>query len=234
MRKINLNKRLNIFIDETGEFGFGKKSATYYGVSFVCHEQGDSIKKHLERLTERLEYLNFGSMVHMGELVAGHGDFEGMSIAERRKVYIQLYKFATSVPAYYHSVILDKRILNTNPILKNTISQEIQTFVLDNLEYLQQFDEIKIYYDDGQKPLRKIIDNVFGRLGGYERKTEFNHTEKKLFQVADMLTYIDKLIYKYDHKIKFTKTEMGFFSYKDINRIKRELRGHRLQQKQRF
>lgn len=28
-------KRLSIFIDETGEFGFGKGSSRLYGVSFV-------------------------------------------------------------------------------------------------------------------------------------------------------------------------------------------------------
>lgn len=37
-------KRLNIFVDETGEFGFGKKSSRLYGVSFTFHEQDNDIK----------------------------------------------------------------------------------------------------------------------------------------------------------------------------------------------
>ena len=36
-------KRLNIFVDETGEFGFDKGASELYGVSFTFHEQDDDI-----------------------------------------------------------------------------------------------------------------------------------------------------------------------------------------------
>ena len=36
-------KRLNIFIDESGDFGFTKGSSELYGVSFTIHESDDSI-----------------------------------------------------------------------------------------------------------------------------------------------------------------------------------------------
>lgn len=36
-------KRLNIFVDETGEFGFDKGTSELYGVSFTFHEQTDDI-----------------------------------------------------------------------------------------------------------------------------------------------------------------------------------------------
>ena len=32
-------KRLNIFVDETGEFGFGNGASRLCGVSFIFHEQ---------------------------------------------------------------------------------------------------------------------------------------------------------------------------------------------------
>jgi hypothetical protein len=35
----DLMKRLNIFVDETGEFGFDDGSSRLYGVSFTFHEQ---------------------------------------------------------------------------------------------------------------------------------------------------------------------------------------------------
>lgn len=39
-------KRLNIFIDETGGFGFGDGTSRLYGISFVFHEQNnESVKK---------------------------------------------------------------------------------------------------------------------------------------------------------------------------------------------
>ena len=36
-------KRLNIFVDETGEFGFGNGASELYGVSFTFQEQNDNI-----------------------------------------------------------------------------------------------------------------------------------------------------------------------------------------------
>ena len=38
-------KRLNIFVDETGEFGFEKGTSELYGVSFTFHEQDNDISK---------------------------------------------------------------------------------------------------------------------------------------------------------------------------------------------
>ena len=46
-----------------------------------------------------------------------------------------------------------------------------------------------------------------------------------------MLTYVDKLLYKYDAGYKFTKTELSFFDVRIIAKIKRELSKHRLEQK---
>ena len=66
---------------------------------------------------------------------------------------------------------------------------------------------------------------------GYEQISDFDHQEKKLFQVADMLTYVDKIIYKYKHGIKLTKTETAFFDIRHIKMIKSELMKHRLNSK---
>ena len=52
---------------------------------------------------------------------------------------------------------------------------------------------------------------------------DFDHKEKRLFQVSDMLTFIDKYDYKYKHKMKFTKGEKVFFTDNDMRRILKEL-----------
>ena len=46
--------RLNIFVDETGEFGFGKESSKLYGISFTFHEHQDDIMLELYKLNDRL------------------------------------------------------------------------------------------------------------------------------------------------------------------------------------
>lgn len=219
--------RLNIFIDETGEFGFNKNSAKLYGVSMVFHEQKHSISKEMQRLNQSLKLLGFNNMIHMGDLVAGHGDYTGMSIAERRKIYRKLYRFATTIRAKYHTIIINKHDYRNNKLLSKAITVELNKMINSNLNYFLSFDRIKVYYDGGQKPLNRIIANTFLTFDNTIQQFDFNHVEKKLFQVADMLTYIDKLIYKYKHNIKFTTTESAFFSIKRIKQIVLELKKHR-------
>ena len=45
---IKIKRRLNIFIDESGDFGFEKGSSELYAVSFTLHESKDSIKEELK------------------------------------------------------------------------------------------------------------------------------------------------------------------------------------------
>ena len=220
-------KRLNIFIDETGEFGFNKRSAKLYGVSFVFHEQSNDISNEIEKLKQNMQLLGFSGMVHMGDLVAGHGDFSGMSIAKRRKIYNALYRFSTRIKATYSTIIINKHDIKNNAALSKTIERQIQNVIVDSLVYFQSFDQIVVYYDGGQKPLNKIVSETFLKLNSAMLKSDFDHVEKKIFQVADMLTYVDKLIYKYQHKERFTATESAFFSPKLIKYTIIELGKHR-------
>ena len=45
---------MNIFIDESGDFGFTSGSSELYGVSFTIHDSNDSIVDELEYLKNRL------------------------------------------------------------------------------------------------------------------------------------------------------------------------------------
>ena len=73
-------KRLNIFIDETGEFGFGKGSSELYGVSFTFHEQQNSINHELNILNDRLDKIGYTDMIHMADLIMHRGDYTNFSI----------------------------------------------------------------------------------------------------------------------------------------------------------
>ncbi|MDD5864913.1 MAG: hypothetical protein PUD07_00255 [bacterium] len=89
--------------------------------------------------------------------------------------------------------------------------------------YFEKFDQIVMYYDNGQETLGTILDSIFLRFDGFEHRIEFDHKEKRLFQVSDMLTYIDKYDYKYKHKMEFTRGEKFFFTTADIRKILKEL-----------
>ena len=123
----------------------------------------------------------------------------------------------------YKTIIVNKKYINDGRLLRQKLSSEINNMVKEHEKYFDKFDKIVMYYDNGQEVLGTILDAIFSRYDGFEHKVEFNHKEKRLFQVSDMLTYIDKYDYKYKNKMKFTKSEMYFFSVKEIRKILKEL-----------
>ena len=63
---------------------------------------------------------------------------------------------------------------------------------INNLNYFSKFDLIEIYYDNGQINLTRILCNVFKSNPKIVFIKDFNHEKERLFQVADLLTNLDK------------------------------------------
>ena len=216
-------KRLNIFVDETGEFGFGKGSSELYGVSFTFHEHDKDVSQEIKNLNKRLEKIGYTDMIHMADLIMRREDYKNFDIATRKSIFNSIYQFSRRIPVKYKTIIIDKRYTNDARILRQRLSAEINKMIKEHEKYFNQFDKIVMYYDNGQETLGTILDSIFSRFEGFEHRVNFDHKEKRLFQVSDMLTFIDKYDYKYKNKIPFTRGEKYFFSIYEIRRVLREL-----------
>lgn len=102
-------KRLNIFIDETGEFGFGKGASELYGVSFTFHEHNDDIMPELAKLNERLGRIGYTNMIHMANLIMRREDYKNFDIAKRKSIFNAIYNFSRKIPVKYQTIIIDKK-----------------------------------------------------------------------------------------------------------------------------
>ena len=216
-------KRLNIFVDETGEFGFGNGASELYGVSFTFHEQKDDIAVEILKFNERLTKIGYTKMIHMADLIMKRGDYKDFSISKRKSIFNAIYQFSRKIPIKYQTIIIDKKYTNNSRILKQQLSITINQMIKKHEQYFNKFDKIVMYYDNGQEILATILESIFLRFDSFEHKVDFNHEEKRLFQISDMLTYIDKYDYKYKNKRKFTKGEKFFFSVDEIRKILKEL-----------
>ena len=216
-------KRLNIFVDETGEFGFGNGASELYGVSFTFHEQKDDIAVEILKFNERLTKIGYTKMIHMADLIMKRGDYKDFSISKRKSIFNAIYQFSRKIPIKYQTIIIDKKYTNNSRILKQQLSIAINQIIKKHEQYFNKFDKIVMYYDNGQEILATILESIFLRFDSFEHKVDFNHEEKRLFQISDMLTYIDKYDYKYKNKRKFTKGEKFFFSVDEIRKILKEL-----------
>lgn len=102
-------KRLNIFIDETGEFGFGKGASELYGVLFTFHEHNDDIMPELAKLNERLGRIGYTNMIHMANLIMRREDYKNFDIAKRKSIFNAIYNFSRKIPVKYQTIIIDKK-----------------------------------------------------------------------------------------------------------------------------
>ena len=216
-------RKINIFIDETGEFGFGKNSSLFYGISFTFHEQKDDISSELNKLNERLERIGYTNMIHMADLIMHRGDYTKMNIQMRKSIFNAICIFSMKIPVKYYSIIIDKKYTDSKIVLRKKLINEINKMIKEHEVYFNRFNQIVLYYDNGQEVLGNILDATFAKLNGYEHRENFDHKEKRLFQVSDMLTYIDKAIYKHENNIKYKKSELYFLSNEELRKITKEL-----------
>lgn len=221
-------KRLNIFVDETGEFGYGARASLLYGISFTFHEQDEDISKEIDNLNNRLKRIGYTGMIHMADLIMRRGDYTNFNIKVRKSIFNSIYQFSKKIPIKYHTIIVDKRYIDNGDVLRKQIINKINFMIKQNESYFNKFDKIILYYDNGQKPLGHILDSLFLKFNSYEHRINFNHIEKRLFQVSDMLTYIDKAIYKHKKNMKYEKSELYFFGNDELRKISKELEKKRL------
>ena len=221
-------KRLNIFIDESGDFGFVEGSSELYAVSFTIHESDDSIANDLEYLNNRLKKANYDGMIHLADLVSKRGDYSNFKLEQRKNIFWSIFYFSKRVKVKIHTIIVDKRFKNSKSQLNRELALEINKFFDLISDYMKEFEKVVVYYDNGQEALGAIIDTLLMNKNNVEHRIEFNHKEKRLFQVSDMLTFIDKIVYKHNNNIKLTRAEKYFFSVKDILGIIRQLKNKRI------
>jgi len=80
----------------------------------------------------------------------GHDDYEGMDIQDRKRLLQTFFTMLQHLPIKYHTFSYRKDEFIDSAALGARIRRDIVNLIFDNLDYLQRFDKIKVYYDDGQ------------------------------------------------------------------------------------
>jgi len=193
---------------------------------FTIHESGNSIKNELIYLNSRLEKVGYNGMIHLADLVARRGEYSQFELKKRKDIFWSIFYFSKRADVKIHTIIVDKRFKNSKTQLNRELAIEINK--LFSFMHIEKFEKVVVYYDNGQEALGAIIDTLLLNKNNVEHRIEFNHTEKRLFQVSDMLTFVDKIVYKHSNNMILTNAEKFFFSTKDILGIKRQLKPKRI------
>lgn len=202
---------LSVFIDESGDFGPYERHAPYYIITLLFHDQSADISGQIGHLRRHLVEQGFAEThaIHSAPLIRREGDYSGMELTERRKLFRSLFNFMRLCDISYKSFVFKKREFADHDKMVSRISRDVSVFLRDNLALLQGFDAVIVYYDNGQKEITNLVNTLFNAfLEADVRKV--SPSDYSLFQAADMFCTLTLL----EEKLRdagLSKSEAEFF-----------------------
>lgn len=97
------------------------------------------------------------------------------------------------------------------------LARELSQFIKDHYSFFQSFDAVKIYYDNGQVEVSKLLASVFHALLENVEFRRIKPQDYRLFQVADFVATLKLLQIKLD-KNELSNAEKYFFGSPKIIR----------------
>lgn len=191
---------LSVFADESG----GRRGhSKYYLLTLVFHNQDDEILDSVGMYENSLGQSNLPNIpFHSEPLLNDRGIYENLDISARKKL---LHSFAAMVrylPISYHTFAYRRSEYENPAELSTRMKRDISGLLFDNLEFFQSFDDVKIYYDNGQDIVKQALDQSIGfvlsKNSVHRRRTSM--TDYRLEQVADYLCTIELAAIKYAAK----------------------------------
>ena len=204
-------KELSIFIDESGDFGEYDYHSPYYIITMVFHDQNEDIRPAISKLNRELSYLNLNNLcIHTGPIIRKEEIYAHMSIEERRRIFNKMVAFIRQINIRYKCFCIEKKHISDVVEATGKLSRQISEFIREHYVDFLSFHDVKIYYDNGQVEVSKILSSVFNALLPNPIFRKVMPAEYKLFQAADLLCTLELVKLKLENNM-FSKSEKSFF-----------------------
>lgn len=203
---------LSIFVDESGNFNMDDDNGSLYSIAFVFHNQQNIISQAEYNLDMQLDLLGYNStFVHTAPIIRGKDEYSGLDRKTRQSIFNRFMKFLNSIPYTYQFWIYDKRNYNSEYILLNKMRLDIGNFINSSMIAFSRFDDILVYYDDGQKSIGDLLKSIFNTtFSAYAKFWHIQQQDYKLAQAADLICTFETIDYKWKNDL-ITKSEIYFF-----------------------
>ena len=204
-------KELSIFIDESGDFGDYSFHSPYYIITMVFHDQTEDIQKQIKHLDMELSYLGLNNLcIHTGPIIRKEEVYKEMDVFERRRIFNKMMAFIRSIDIRYKCFFIEKKHIGDVVEATGKLSKQISRFIRDHYDDFLSFDDVKLYYDNGQVEVSKLLASVFNALLQNPVFRKVLPSDYKLFQVADFICTMELVKLKLENN-QFSKSEMNFF-----------------------
>ena len=144
--------------------------------------------------------------------------YTNMTIEERRRIFNKMVAFFRKINIRYKCFYIEKKHISDVVEATGKLSKLISGFIREHYQEFLSFDDVKIYYDNGQVEVSKILSSVFNALLPNPIFRKVMPTDYKFFQVADLLCSMELIKLKIENNM-FSKSEKNFFgSMRDLKK----------------
>ena len=204
-------KQLSVFIDESGDFSFGNQSSDYYLITLVFHDQDNAIDNLIKNLDEKIHHIDPNiSSIHTSPVIRQKDEYSELSLDDRRNILYAFQHFVRKLPVKYHTISIKKKECRHHDDLVARLSKELNKFALYNIDFFNSFDQIIVYYDNGQHEIKNILNTIFSINFTDVDFRVVNSIDYRLFQVCDYICSFELLDIKQSIG-SLAKTEKLFF-----------------------
>lgn len=210
-------KELGIFVDESGTFDVADKNKNtkkdLYIVSFVFHDKSNPVHNEVLLFEQYIFELGLTKdlPVHTMPLIRQQKPYQYMICDTRRKIFNRLFQFMRKLKLKHKVFVYDKKYSDNKQVIKNNLEKYIEQILDANLQYFKSFDEIVIYYDEGQESLSNTLHNSFAKkLDNIRFKEDICQSDYRLLQCADMVCSLELIIQRKEHN-EYIKSVDKFF-----------------------
>ena len=205
-------RHLSIFVDESGDFGPYDHRCPFYLFTFVFHDQSNIIEAPLQHLEDDLIHMGMDPhhCFHAGPIIRREEEYSYMSFEQRRKLLNRLVAFLRACGVAYHTFVAEKKEVSDSVALTRVLSKQLSAFIQNHLLLFQSFDQITVYYDNGQTELTKILATVFAILLPDAEFRKVFPAQYRLFQIADLICTMELAARKAETN-QLSKSEQAFF-----------------------
>ena len=177
----------------------------------IFHDQIVDIQNQINHLNTELSYLGLDTLcIHTGPIIRKEEIYKDMNVIERRKIFNKMMAFIRNIDIQYKSFYIEKKHIENSVEATGKLSKQISQFIRDHYYDFLSYDDVKIYYDNGQVEVSKLLSSVFNTLLPNPIFRKVMPHDYKLFQVADLICTMELTKDKAD-KNAFSNSEIEFF-----------------------
>ena len=213
-------RNLSIFVDESGDFGAYSNHSPYYIITMLFHDQDKDINPMIKKLDEEIQSLGYEKdfVIHTAPLIGKEEMFNAVMPNERRALFTKLFYFVLKSDIQYKTFVFEKKQFENTLKLEGRMAKEMSQFIRSNLEFFQTFDNVILYYDNGQHELNRILNAVLTtELSHYDIRKVLPK-DYKLFQAADLICTLQLLALKRERKELSNSELLLFHNERELNK----------------